>query len=159
MSLAQRTEVSGRSERDRLINGALGLARSAGVRSADLVDVVDRWATDALWVYLWDGGKAGGSPTDYVAIAPKGGPPFALGSAATAARRNADREEIASPLGAAILLRKLRGASPTLGQVLAEQRWCGGAVSPLIWMQTQTAYKLLLDDCAPLHAAAQMSNP
>jgi|GEM_PF-3616886 len=142
-----------------LANGALGLARSAGVRSADLVDAVDRWATDALWVYLWNGGKAGGSPTDYVGIAPKGGPPFALGTAGTAPRRNADREEVASPLGSAILLRKLRGVAPTLGQVLAEQRWCGGAASPLLWMQTQTAYKLLLDDCAPLHAAAQMGNP
>lgn len=142
-----------------LANGALGLARSAGVRSADLQDAVDRWASDALWVYLWDGGHAGGSPTDYVAIAPKGGPPFALGSAGTAPRRNADREEIASPLGSAILLRKIRGVAPTIGQVLAEQRWCGGAASPLLWMQTQTAYKLLLDDCAPLHAAAQMGNP
>lgn len=142
-----------------LANGALGLARSAGVRSVELVDAVDRWATDALWGYLWNAGAAGGSPTDYVAIAPKGGPPFALSGAATAPRRNADREEIASPLGSAILLRKLRGASPTLGQVLAAQRWCGGSADPLVWMQSQTAYKLLLDDCAPLHAAAQMSNP
>jgi hypothetical protein len=142
-----------------LANGALGLSRSAGVRAADLTDAVDRWATDALWVYLWDGGHAGGAPTDYVAIAPKGGPPFSLSAASGAARRNADREEIASPLGSAILLRKIRGAAPTLGQVLAEQRWCGGAASPLLWMQTQTAYKLLLDDCAPLHAAAQMGNP
>lgn len=142
-----------------LANGALGLARSAGCRTADIEDAVDRWATDALWVYLWDGGKTGGAPTDYVAIAPRGGPPFSLSAAGSAARRNADREEIASPLGAAILLRKLRGVPPTLGQVLAEQRWCGGAPSPLLWMQSQSAYKLLLDDCSPLHAAAQMSNP
>lgn len=139
-----------------LANGALGLARSAGVRSDEIVDAVDRWATDALWGYLWNAGATGGAPTDYVAIAPKGGPPFALSAAGTAARRNADREEIASPLGSAILLRKISGRTPTLGQVLAEQRWCGGAVSPLLWMQSQSAYKLLLDDCAPLHAAAQM---
>lgn len=140
-----------------LANGALGLARSAGVRPQQLTEAVDRWASDALWMYLWDGGKTGGAPTDYVAIANLGGPPFGLSAAAGAARRNADREEIASPLGAAILLRKINGLPAGLAQVLAAQRWCGGSANPLGWLQAQSAYKLLLDDCAPLHAALEIA--
>ncbi len=139
-----------------LANGALGLARSAGVRPKQITEAVDRWASEALWMYLWGGGSTGGAPTDYVAIANLGGPPFALSAAATAARRNADREEIASPLGAAILLRKINGYPAGLAQTLAAQRWCGGSANPLGWLQAQTAYKLLLDDCAPLHAALQL---
>lgn len=139
-----------------LANGALGLARSAGVRPQQLTEAVDRWASEALWMYLWGGGSTGGAPTDYVAIANLGGPPFALSAAAGVARRNADREEIASPLGSAILLRKASGLPAGLAQVLAAQRWCGGSANPLGWLQAQTAYKLLLDDCAPLHAALQL---
>lgn len=139
-----------------LANGALGLARSAGVRPQQLTEAVDRWASEALWMYLWGGGSTGGAPTDYVAIANLGGPPFALSAAAGVARRNADREEIASPLGSAILLRKASGLPAGLAQVLAAQRWCGGSANPLGWLQAQTAYKLMLDDCAPLHAALQL---
>lgn len=138
-----------------LANGALGLARSVGVHDAELVDAVDRWSCSGLWDYLWGSGSTGGAPTDYVAIAPKGEALWP--DAALALRLNADREEIASPLGAAMLLRRVTGVPLAPEQVAAARRWCGNAPDPLAWLKVQSNYKLLIDDCAPLHAALEIA--
>lgn len=99
-------------------------------------------------------GATGGSPTDYVAVAPRGQASFVDGSAVP--RLNADREEIASPLGAAMLLRRIAQQPFAPEQIAAAQRWCGGSATPLAWMRAQTPYALKLDDCAPLHAALEI---
>jgi len=142
------------TEEAMLANAALGVARSTGHQSVPLVAAVDRWTRDGLWLYLWGSGSTGSSPSDYVSVAPIKAAPFADASAVV--RYNADREEVASPLGAAMLLRKLAGVAPSPEQVAATQRWCGGSATPLAWMRAQTPYALKLDDCAPLHAALEI---
>ena len=142
------------TEEAMLAHAALGLARSAGQRTGELVAAVDRWTRDALWRYLWHSGAAGSAPTDYIAIALKGGVPFT--DPAMPLRLNADREEVASPLGCAMLLRRIAGQPFAPEQIAAAQRWCGGSAAPLTWLRAQSAYALKLDDCAPLHAALEM---
>ena len=142
------------TEEAMLANAALGVARSTGHQAAALVDAVDRWTRDGLWAFLWGSGSTGSSPTDYVSVAPIREAPFP--DATRVVRYNADREEVSSPLGSAMLLRALAGKPAAPEQISAAQRWCGGSATPLAWMKTQTPYALKLNDCAPLHAALEM---
>lgn len=131
------------------------------------LESVDQWTIVGLWQFLAGSGSAPGGFTDFVSTAPvtwgvdsHGYPVATLGAPLspgdpTIVRLNADRTEIAGPLGCAMLARLLTGREIAPEQSLALRRWAANAIDPLAWMRAQTLYKLELDDCAPAHAALE----
>lgn len=132
---------------------------------ARAIESVDRWTVDGLWKFLAGAGSAPGTFSDYVGVLPitwttnQAGYPVAhpgeplLADATNVVRLAVDRTEIASPLGCAMLMRKLHGVAPAPEQLLALKEYTLGAIDALAWMRSQSLYKLELDDCAPAHAA------
>lgn len=150
-----------------LLAGALfAVVRASGVVDPTTAFTTLRaWTTSALTVL------AGPSPSgfsDYVGAVPVtwSTPPGStwpvatlgtpLGEHDTFVRSANDRTELASPLGCMMLYVKITGGAWDPRELAAARRWAGNFADPLAWMKAQTAYKLELDDCTPLHAAFEL---
>lgn len=143
-----------------LIDGGLGaIAGAEPELAAPVAAVLRRHVIDGLLGYHWNGGLAGGAPSDYVGVRPIvwSGATFTYGAPhtdpATAPRLGADLTEVSVAAGL-LAWAELRAGAITPETLGLARRLCGNS-PPLAWMQSKSLYQLELDDRAPLYSALQ----
>lgn len=160
--------LAAKGTEEALLAGALFAVARCGALvpplSVAALEAVDRWSIGGVWYWLANGAHAAPTGfTDYVAVRPvswdNGVPTIGepLGDPAAAVRKGKDSAELLSPVGCAMLARRLAGRPLAGEHQLVLRLACAGAPDPLAWMRAQTFYKLQLDDCAPAHAALQFN--
>lgn len=160
--------LAAKGTEEALLAGALFAVARCGALLPPLSDraleAVDRWSIGGVWYWLANGAHSAPTGfTDYVAVravtwdtnGATVGPP--LGDPAAAPRKGKDSAELLSPVGCAMLARRLAGRQLAGEHLLVLRLACGNAPDPLAWMRGQSLYKLQLDDCAPAHAALQFN--
>jgi hypothetical protein len=145
---------------DALMSGAIvAIGGSVPGMRFDALDLARSHAIEGVWRFLWNGGKTGGAPTNYIGVRPVTWPGPVIGPPATdpnaVPRDGFDSEEVSCALGYAAWadIEQLGTISPEVR--FAIQRYCGNALDPRAWLDSRNLYQLRLDDVAPMRSALE----
>lgn len=143
---------------DALMAGAVAAIGGSvpGLR-AEAGQLLRAHAVEGLWRFLWDSGRTGGAPTNYIGVRPvlsgQTGPPAT--DPALVPRDGFDSEEVSAALGYAAWA-DIEATGAISGEVRAAiRRYCGGALDSRAWLDALSLYKLKIDDVAPMRSALE----